>query len=298
MTAAVAPAAPPDLLDLDPEQLRRDLDRRPFRVRHRLTDHPLFALDRLLGLARALPETSVEYNAGDLAVNQGSNRTPRNGLSSEETIRRIAERRSWLVLKNVEQEPAYRDLLHACLAEVERLRLPQARGVGRREGFIFVSSPGAVTPYHMDPEVNFLLQVRGRKELNVFDGSDRDVLSEEELERFHGSDVHRNLVFKAEHQSRAQVFDLAPGEGAHVPVTFPHWVKVGEEVSVSFSITFQTRASERRAALHQINYKLRQRGWRPRPVGASAWRDFVKYNAYRLLRRLRRVGGHEGRPSG
>jgi len=31
--------------------------------------------------------------------------------------------------------------------------------MGRREGFIFVSSPGSVTPHHMDPEHNFLLQI-------------------------------------------------------------------------------------------------------------------------------------------
>ena len=36
-----------------------------------------------------------------------------------------------------------------------------------REGFIFLSAPGSTTPAHTDPEHNFLLQVRGPKEMNV-----------------------------------------------------------------------------------------------------------------------------------
>ena len=54
--------------------------------------------------------------------------------------------------------------------------MPQARARAGLEGFIFVSSPGSVTPYHIDPERNFLLQVRGNKTMHMFDGSDRSLL--------------------------------------------------------------------------------------------------------------------------
>jgi cytochrome P450 len=37
---------------------------------------------------------------------------------------------------------------------------PLAPGMCQREGFIFISSPGAVTPFHLDPEHNFLLQIK------------------------------------------------------------------------------------------------------------------------------------------
>ena len=60
---------------------------------------------------------------------------------------------------------------------------------------------------------------------------------------------------------------MGPGDGVHVPVTAPHWVKNGPEVSVSFSITFQTRASERRGIVYRVNHALRQRGLKPPPVG-------------------------------
>jgi hypothetical protein len=53
-----------------------------------------------------------------------------------------------------------------------------------RKAFIFVSSPGAVTPYHVDFEYNFLLQIRGDKNITVFDAFDRSLLSEVQRERF------------------------------------------------------------------------------------------------------------------
>ena len=276
---------PGNLLRIDPEVFDSSFGRGPFVVGHRLTSHHLFEFARLLELAKALPPASVEYNAGNLAVNQDPNLTPRNGLSAEETIDRIAHCNSWMVLKNVEQDVNYRDLLFRCLCEIEAQGHPYARGVCHREGFVFISSPGAVTPYHVDTECNFLLQVAGKKQVSLFDGSDRSLLSEEELERFY-SGAHRNLVFKDNYQHKASVFELRPGDGLHFPVTWPHWVKVHDEVSISFSITFRTRATERRDVLYHVNHYLRGKGWTPTPVGSSRLRDCLKYNAYRVVRRV------------
>lgn len=286
LDAPARPAAAGSLLDFTGSPFDADFNRRPFLIRHHLCGHSLFQLPRLLELARQLPEASVEYNAGNADLSQDPTRTPRNGLSIEETVRRIAECKSWMVLKNVEQAPEYRDLLNACLAEVERRGHPDGQGVCRREGFVFLSSPGSVTPYHMDPELNFLLQIQGKKTMSVFPSHDRSVLSDEELERFHAGAAHRNLSFKDEYQAKAQTFELTPGVGLHVPQTDPHWVKNGDEVSVSFSITFQSRRSERSRDLYTWNHLLRQRGWKPTPVGRSPLRDAVQLTTYRVLRRL------------
>ncbi|MGH7339997.1 MAG: cupin-like domain-containing protein, partial [Candidatus Rokuibacteriota bacterium] len=230
------------LLQIDPPRFREHFDRRPFRVRHRLAEHPLFALPRLIELARALLEDRVEYNAGDVPVSLDPARTPRTGLSIGETIRRIEECRSWMVFKNVERDREYRALLDTCLDQVREHSEAACPGMGRREGFIFVSSPGSVTPYHMDPEHNFLLQIRGRKQVSLFDGEDRALVSERELETYYARG-HRNLAFDDANQDKAHAFELAAGDGLYFPVTWPHWVKNGPEVSVSFSITFRTASS-------------------------------------------------------
>ena len=66
-----------------------------------------------------LPAKNVEYNRGDLPVGIDPAATPSNGLGIVETIRNIERCGSWMVLKFVEQDPAYRDMLHNVLAEIE-----------------------------------------------------------------------------------------------------------------------------------------------------------------------------------
>ncbi|HEX7812284.1 MAG TPA: hypothetical protein VF460_10290 [Burkholderiales bacterium] len=285
-------AAQGRLLDIDAETFRGCFDRRPFLIGHELTRHPLFEIPRLLQLCRNLPEASVEYNAGNIPVSVASERTPANGLSAEETILRIARCKSWLVLKYVEQDPEYRALLQRCLAEVAGHSEPLRPGMGDAEGFIFISSPGSVTPYHMDPEHNFLLQIRGSKRIHMFDGHDRSVLSEEELERFYDGG-HRNLAYRG-NEKRAWIFDLVPGHGLHFPVTAPHYVRNGPDVSVSFSITFRTPDLRQRRMVHICNGFLRRRGLQPTPAGRHPRLDSLKYVCFGSANRMHRLIG-EGR---
>ena len=276
-------------LEIDADQFRAGFNRQPFMFGHHLAGHPLFELPRLLELAQRLPEAAVAYNAGDISVAEGLYRGPRNGLSVEETIRRIEDCRSWMVLKHVEADDEYNALLDSCLDEVQRHSEPLAPGMRKREGFIFISSPGSVTPYHLDPEYNFLLQIRGSKTVHIWNPDDPMVLTDEELEDFFTSEEQKNLQFKGDCEQRASVFDLTPGRGLHFPVTAPHWVQNGDGISVSFSITFQTPASERRAVVYGVNAALRRRGLKPTPAGRSMMLDRMKYNAWRMARRVKRM---------
>ncbi|MCA9079703.1 MAG: cupin-like domain-containing protein [Planctomycetaceae bacterium] len=273
------------LLEVAPVEFAEKFSRTPFLIRHRLTDHPLFAIDRLLELAKSLPEGCLEYNAGQLPVNCDPSLTPLNGLSAEETIERIATCKSWMAIKYVENDPEYRDLLHRCLGEIAPHSEPIVPGMTQAQGFIFVTSPGSVTPYHIDPEHNFLLQIRGAKHIHLYDGNDRTLLDEVHLERFY-SDEHRNLKLHDARIDDGWKFDLQPGMGLHFPVTYPHWVQNQDEVSVSFSITFRTPDLDRRRALYQINHQLRKRGWTPPPVGDHRLRDTLAYTLFRIRRKL------------
>ncbi len=215
------PAAASRFLDIDPETFRRHFNRKPFLFRHHLCDHPLFQLSKLAELARTLPPGIVEYNAGKIPVSlPDQDKTPYTGLSAEETVRRIEECSSWMVLKRAEENPECLDVLNRCLDEIEPLSEPIEPGMCEREAAIFVTSPGSVTPYHMDKEINFLLQIRGSKTVSVFSASDREVLSEVELERhFTGPAIRRNMVFQERYQERATVFELKAGYGIHIPTT-------------------------------------------------------------------------------
>ncbi len=269
------------LLDVDPVEFARCFDRRPFLIGHHLCDHPLFDLERLLQLAKDLPESHIEYNAGTLPVNQDQAKTPRNGLSPEETIQRIRECKSWMVMKWVETDPDYRALLEQCLDEIRPYSEPIAPGMCKPQAFIFLTSPRSVTPYHIDPEHNFLLQVRGSKIVRQFDGHDPTILSHEELEEFYALQK-RNMVLKEANRERCWTYDLQPGQGLHFPVTFPHWVQNGDEVSVSFSITFRTPDLDRRRATYQFNHGLRKWGVLPCAYGKSPAIDNAKHQVVRV----------------
>lgn len=280
------------LLDIDSNLFAEKFSREPFLIGHRLCDHPLFQVERLLDLAKRLPPGNIEYNAGTIPMSIEHEQTPMNGLSAEETIRRIAECKSWMVLKYVEQDGEYGRLLQDCLDEVRPHSEPIVPGMCGAQAFIFLTSPGSVTPYHIDPEHNFLLQVRGSKIVHQYDGRVRSVLSEEHLENFY-SDRGRNIPHQPEYEAHSWTFDLQPGCGLHFPVTYPHWVQNGNEVSISFSITFRTPDLDRRRSLYQMNAALRQRGWNPRPIGASPLRDNLLFNSHRVWRRVSGLFGRK-----
>ena len=282
------------LVELDREVAAAYFDRKPFHLRHGLAGHPSFSLPRLMELARRLPEEFVEYNAGALPVGVRPQETPRNGLSPEETVRRIAECGSWMVLKRVEQDPEYGALLDRCLDEAAAQAGAVLPPMRRREGFIFLSSPGAVTPFHLDPEHNFLLQIRGTKSVSMWDREDRFVLPEAELEKFYAAFVHRNLPWREVFQTTAWVVPLEPGQGLHFPVAVPHWVKNGPEVSISFSITFRSDSSERRELIYRANARLRKLGLSPHPPGRSILLDSTKRAAFSALVELKRVLSRHG----
>lgn len=285
--------APPRLLALDPVASREGFDRGPFRIGHRLERHPLFELERLARLGAVHPPELVEYDAGEVPVGLDPARTPRTALCVEETIRRIEACRSWMVIKHVERDPEYRALLDATLDEAGALSEAIDPGMCEREGHVFVSSPGSVTPFHMDHEHNFLLQVRGRKTLRVWDRDDRAILAEDDLERFYDG-ARRNLSYRGDFDAKARAFELAPGDGLHVPINSPHGVKNGDAVSVSFSITFKTPRALRRGALLRVNARLRARGWKPSPPGLHPARDAAKWGLFRAARGAKRLLGRGG----
>jgi hypothetical protein len=277
-----------DHLVINAADLADKFEREPFLIRHRLTDHALLQLPRLIELARVLPESSVEYNLADLPLEQDYLATPRNGLTIDQTIRQIEDCRSWMALKNVERDSSYKRLLDECLEEIAPHVRTMSPQLEQREAFVFVSSPGAVTPYHCDPEHNFLLQIRGDKVMTIFDRRDPRAISEPHMEAM-ASGAHRNLPYTDDMAALGRPFSLSPGDGVHVPMYCPHWVRVGQAVSISLSVTFRSQVSVRRDAALRVNARLRRFGFRPVPPAQSGWRDHVKQTLDRVLNRVERA---------
>ena len=120
-------------LDVDDAVFAANFPQRHFRIDHHLVGHPLLTIDRLLDLAGSLPPQLVEYNAGNVEVCQDPTATPRAGLSLEDTIRNIDRAGSWVVLKYIEADLEYRQLLYECIGEVAHLAEKRSDGVHQLE---------------------------------------------------------------------------------------------------------------------------------------------------------------------
>lgn len=257
-------------------------------LRHRLPDHPLLSLEALALLGEGLPASQVEYNPGDVPIGIAPEDVPSNGLSIGETIRTIDTNRSWAVLKNIESVPDYRDLLMRLLGELEPVVHPRTGAMLTPQGFIFISSPGSITPFHFDPEHNILLQLRGTKVMNVWPAGDERFAHRREHERYH-TGGHRNLPWDAGYEGGQQAVPLVPGDAVLMPVMAPHYVANGDAPSISLSITWRSEWSYRESEAHAANAALRRIGLDP--AMPPRWPSYAWFKSlgWRVARKLRLV---------
>ncbi len=258
---------------------------------HTLLECPLLSLAALVELAGALPLASVEYNPGNLPIGIAPQDVPTPHLSPAETVRSIEENGSWMVLKRIEQHPAYAALLAETLAEIEPLVRERTGAMLGQEGFIFISSPDAVTPFHFDPEHNILLQIRGEKTMTVFPANDEQLVSAQAHELFHLGEHHRNQPWQDQFAAKGTPFALTPGQAIYVPVKAPHWVRNGDAVSISLSITWRSEWSYSEADARAFNHMLRGIGINPATPKRYPSFNRGKSVAARAVRKLRRIAG-------
>ena len=189
------------------------------------------------------------------------------------------------MLKNVERDPAYAALLDAALADLEPIVAARTGPMLHREAFIFLTSPGSVTPFHMDPEHNILLQIMGSKVITIFPARDEALVPAQKSEEFHGGG-HRNLVWQDGFKALGAPYPLHPGDAVHVPVKAPHFVENGPAVSVSLSVTWRSERSVAEGELHSFNALLRRRKLPVGTVSDRPEKQSVRRLVYRVMRKL------------
>ncbi len=179
-----------------------------------------------------------------------------------------------LKLSRIHLEPEYGELLAACTRDISELTsIDLARNYRDTLATLFITSPGQVTPYHVDSEVNFLIQLAGTKVVYIFDGNDRELLPWRELEEYHHGT--RRIELRQEFQSRGVPYELRPGLGVHNPVNFPHWVQNGALPSISLAVSYMRPKNDSLDVLRMNRY-LRRFGIEPTPPGKSVIVDSAK----------------------
>jgi hypothetical protein len=290
--AAAAKAQAPQRFAVEPSDAAGFSTKRMQPLRHNFEGHPLMRIEELARLAeRLMPTRQCRFITPGMTQTSEFDHQAQDaaGRTVTEVFERIEEPGSWVALYNVETDPLYRGFLKDVTDTVRPLVEREEPGMYQVGGFIFVSAPPSVTPFHIDREHNFWLQVRGHKVMSVFDHTDRELVGAAERERFilYGDNVR---VKSEAHLARARHFAVGPGDGVYFPSTSPHmtrcepsWVRPGDGISVSIGVVFYTSITRQHAYVHACNDFLRRRGASPRDPGAAPWLDGLKAMAGRAL---------------
>lgn len=293
MSASVQPVLSHEVVKFSPGEeplFREKYNRQPFVLKHHLSQHPLLQLPHLTAVAQTFASQHPErlyYTIGNMNLSGGWDYATKRAVPPQEAIDQIQTKNTWLILKGVQILPEYGELLDQILEEIHAVSGREwKKGTTSRNVSVIITSPRQITPYHMDADCNYLLQISGAKTVYVFNGADRNVVTAEELERFYSGQINA-AQYREASQPGAWRFELTPGSGVHIPVTFPHWVENRDNVSISISVNF--RFVDRTVPdIHRINHHLRRIGLHPKLPGQSSLSDGAKKAVSMTLRALRR----------
>ena len=162
-------------------------------------------------------------------------------------------------------------------------------GTQQLEAYIFISSPGSVTPFHFDDEHNFLLQVRGSKTMHMWDARDPNVVTYQALERaYNGSP--RNIPYKEELAAQGKRLSCDQVMACTCRSTIPTGCRTARRFpSPEYHLSLRRAGKGVDRAL--VQRKTEGRGWSPRPFQDAPVRDTAKYFAARAVRRSMRYLG-------
>jgi hypothetical protein len=262
-------------------------------LHHNMHEHPLFQMHELARLAKELvPFSQCRFMRRDVtpASKIAHDALHPDGRSIDECFDRIEELNAWLALYNIEVIPRYQALLDEIVDTMRPQIEREQPGIFRVNGFVFITVPPSVTPFHIDRENNLWLQLHGRKTLNVWDHRDRSIVPAEAVEDFIVSQSLRKVRYKEEFRPLSHEFNAHPGDGVYFPSTSPHmtssdtaWTSPGDRVSISVGVTFYTSATRNAARIHQVNRVLRRCGLSPAYPGDSPVLDALKAPVGRLV---------------
>jgi hypothetical protein len=286
----------------DPQQFTANFNLLPFEIRHALADHPLFQLDSLIDLTQRVesrksphrPYGDIYSNIGEVEPGLKAVDGVRPAIPASELMRRIEDSQAWITLEHVEREEGYREILQRSICDLLELSGKEVmRDIKWFDAILFITSPHRVTHYHVDRECAWLVQLHGEKDIHLFDKRDKEIVPDEELERFWTVDNGAG-TYKPQFEDRAMVYTMRPGTGVHIPVNCPHWLKNGSEVSVSMNVNFQFK-DEVWGNIYKANHYMRRMGLNPSSPGLHPFRDRIKSRVYTAVQHVNHL--RKGRQS-
>jgi hypothetical protein len=256
-----------------PEQQFSDCFRRkPFLFSHNLDSNDLFSIQSVEKLAEIWSRDNTKSGFFYLDRKFREWGSEDHKASLVEAFRHSDLSRMRMKLSFIHTQPKYDKVLETMTQELSELtHVDLGKEYRAPMETLFLTSPNEFTPYHIDSEDSFLLQIQGTKTIYIFDGSDKEILKDLDIEKYWAKN---EIAFREEIRSRAMRFEMEPGTGVHIPMHFPHMVESGPTSSMSLSIGYESIAFDR--DLFRVNHQLRKLGLNPTPPGTSKVIDNAK----------------------
>ena len=276
-------------LNFDKAELEKNYNREAFSFSHDLSDEPLLQFDELFKLCRHLPEDNIKFRRGKVPVdiNFDTSLAQNNwGLTLDSVIGHFDENQSYIAIYNPESDPEYKVLIERILAEIAQNILNVDSPITWYSTYIFMSTGESVTPYHMDREMNFLLQIQGEKYAKLWSRYDDRVMKSSERDTLLTDMGRKRPAYRPELENLSKNFELKPGIGLHHPFIAPHLISTRSARSITLAITYRTELSDIWSDAHNLNFHLRKLGVDPDPIGIARNKDKTKAVLMRLARML------------
>ena len=272
-------------------------DRAPYAFRHRIAEHPLLSLESLQALVPQFDPRKVYFSQRRMQQGEDFNRAisdGREGASVEALIQGLRSNQGYIMVREPELHPSFAELHRALADDIGQMLQAQRlakHAIGVRS-YLFISSPGSVTPFHFDRASNFLLQIRGSKQVTVFEPWDERVITAVEYES-HSAYNDCAVRWKPDCEPLGRQFHCSPGDAVHIPFLGGHHVRNGsDDLSITLSVFFNTPRTLHQLHALRCNHRLRpllgRFGLQPAAVGRQPWRDTGKSLLSRAYDRLRR----------
>jgi len=256
------------------------------RLRHNFSGHPGLTIEALRGLANRLQardRSHVKFIDPSARVDSRlHHRTDApDGRTIDQVFDSLDTPGTYIAIYEAQADPEFRQVVDDVIGAGKRLLSGDHAEIFDTDAYVFISCAPTVTPFHIDRENNFFLQLRGTKHMSVWQPDDRETVPEAAVE---GWIVHQTLEDVVLDEARlphaAIDGDLESGEGVFMPPTSAHMTQTetpGGEVSVSVGFVFYSKASKRRANIHAWNAIQRRLGLTPASPGTRSLVDSVKF---------------------
>ncbi|MEO0366892.1 MAG: cupin-like domain-containing protein [Pseudomonadota bacterium] len=279
------------------------------RLKHSFDQHPELTLEALRDLAlrlNARNEGHVKFIDPDANVDSAFilETKSHDGRSIDDVFDSIDTPGTWLAIYQAQDDPKFKTVVDAVINSAAALLSGREAEIFDVDAYIFISKAPSVTPFHIDRENNFLLQIRGNKRMSVWDPQDRKAVSAAGVENWIVKQTLQDVEFTEDKLQHAVIDgQIGPGEGVFMPSTAPHMTRTEDEssdadVSVTVGFVFYTKATQRRANILAFNTILRFLGITPNPPREHGLMDSVKFALGFVAIRLMNLVGYLERPRG